>query len=370
MGRLSILVVIGTRPEAIKMAPVVHALRARGARVSLCTSGQHADLVAPALAAFGLGADIELGLSPDPGDPGAYCGRLIVALSGHVTQARPDLVLVHGDTTTALAAAQAAFFAKIPVAHVEAGLRSGDLASPWPEEMNRGLIARLARDHFAPTLIARQALLAEGVADGSILVTGNTAIDALEAMRRRLSADAALRRAAETACARLRDNAATIIATFHRRESQGAGQRRICDALRRIAARADVDIVVPLHPNPEVSRVARHELAGVDAVHLVPPLDYPGLVWLMGRVRAIATDSGGLQEEAPWMGVPVVVLRDKTERPEILSSGAGELAGTDPARIVAAMDRALARGVEPPGRHLCFGDGQAAERIAKAVMAA
>lgn len=367
---MSILAVVGTRPDTIKMAPVIAALRARGASVTVCASGQHRDLVAPILEHFGLRADIALGVAATEAGAGDLTGRLIQAMTPVMHAQRFDLALVHGDTATALAAAQAAFFAQIPVAHVEAGLRTGDLTSPWPEEMNRQLIARLAHLHFAPTKAARTALMAEGVVAENIYVTGNTAIDALDQTLTRLRNDPDLAVRTRAPFGALRDNAGLVLATLHRRESQGDTQAGICRALRDVAARGDADIVLPVHPNPQVAHVVRTALQDAENVHLVPPVDYPGFVWLMDKADVIVTDSGGIQEEAPWLGTPVLVARKTTERPEAIAAGSAELVGTDPARLASALTRTLSLPPPTTPRRTIYGDGRAADRIADVVLAA
>lgn len=367
-GRRTVLVVFGTRPEAIKMLPVVAALEAGGwCRVVVCATGQHRDLVSPVLALFGRPADRDLGLmTPDQSLP-ALTARVLTAVSEVIAETRPDLVLVHGDTTTALAAALAAFHARVPVGHVEAGLRSFDLARPWPEEFNRVAVDSLADLLFAPTEWAAENLRREYARRGRIAVTGNTGIDTLLAVARRLDSEPALRETVARALPPLDPSRRLILVTAHRRESFGEGLAGICRALAALAARGDVEILWPVHPNPSVCDPVATALAPAPAVRLIAPVGYAEMVALMRRAVLIVTDSGGIQEEAPALGRPVLVLRDVTERPEALASGVVRLVGTEPGRIVREAARLLddaeayaaaARPVFP------YGDGQAAERIA------
>jgi UDP-N-acetylglucosamine 2-epimerase (non-hydrolysing) len=294
--------------------------------------------------------------------------NILLALRDVLSADRYDRLLVHGDTTTTMAATLAAFYARVPVGHVEAGLRTGNLQAPWPEEMNRSVVGRIADLHFAPTETARASLLAENVAPGSIHVTGNTVIDALQEVVARLQTDAAL--AAETAAAFpfLDPARRLVLVTGHRRENFGQGFEQICLALKRIAAaRPDVQVVYPVHLNPNVQEPVRRILGDAPSVHLIAPQDYLPFVWLMNRAHLIITDSGGVQEEAPALGKPVLVMRDTTERPEALAAGTVRLVGTDAARIEAEALRLLddagahaemARALNP------YGDGHAAERIA------
>ena len=358
---MSLLVVIGTRPEAIKMAPVVHALRKRGAVLRLCLSGQHRELIEPALRLFGLEADIDLAIAGN--DLNAFTGRLFEALNDVLEEVRPERVVVHGDTSTAMAAALAAFHRGVPVAHVEAGLRSGDLARPFPEEANRRTIDLVSSLLFAPTAGARRNLERESAA-GRILVTGNTAVDALHwALGRPELAEAEL--------PELDPDRKLLLVTGHRRESFGEGLRSVCAALRTLAARGDVEIVYPVHLNPAVKQPVEDALAGCEGIRLLPPLDYLPMVRLMKRADLILTDSGGIQEEAPSLRKPVLVTRAVTERPEAVDAGRARLVGTEEAAIVSAagelLDDETARATfAKPGNP--YGDGRASERIAEALM--
>ncbi len=366
---LKIALVIGTRPEAIKMAPVHQALAAfDDVTPLLCNTAQHRELLDPILATFGLVPDADLSLMTPGQSLAELCGRAIPALDRWFDAARPDLVLVQGDTTTVLCAAMAAFYRGIPVGHVEAGLRTGDLRAPFPEEMNRVLTTRLARWHFAPTAAARRNLLAEGVDDATIFVTGNPVIDALLQARERIKAQPPL----DALPVPLRDPAAgpIVLITGHRRENFGAGFVSICRAIARLAASfPDHRFVYPVHLNPNVQQPVREHLADLANVLLLPPLDYLPFVALLDRCRLVLTDSGGIQEEAPSLGKPVLVMRETTERPEAVLAGTVKLVGTDRELIVREASRllsdpeaysAMARAENP------YGDGQAGRRIAAA----
>lgn len=367
----TVLVVFGTRPEALKMAPVVTALRKLGSlRVQVVVTGQHLELLAQGLDVFGIVPDVDLGIMRAGQDLTSITTAILAGMRTLFAASRPNLVLVHGDTTTSLAAALAAFYADVAVAHVEAGLRTGNRKAPWPEEMNRVLTARLACLHFAPTATARDNLLAEGVAPATIEVTGNTIVDSLMFMRARIEADLPLQSRLGERYSFLSPQRRLVLLTAHRRESLGAGLENICDAARRLAAWGDVDILYPVHPNPRVREPVHRLLAGVPGVHLVEPLDYLELVYVMSRSFFVMTDSGGMQEEAPGLGKPVLVLREATERPEAIEAGTACLVGTDAQHIVEVARRLL----DDPAAHAAmaqatnpFGDGRASERIATQV---
>jgi UDP-N-acetylglucosamine 2-epimerase (non-hydrolysing) len=354
--RTRIVAVVGTRPEAIKMAPVVHALRESGwANVRVLATGQHRELLAAALAGAGLAADVDLGLM-QPGDTAVGLAAAALALRPAIAAMDPQVVIGQGDTTSVAAAAQACHGLGVDFAHVEAGLRSGDLLQPYPEEQNRVFIATVAAIHFAPTTLARANLLREGVDPAAIHVTGNTSIDALHAVVARLGPPSPRT-----------DGRRTVLVTAHRRESFGAPLLAICKAVRRLAARGDVEIVWPVHPNPAVHGPVRAALAGVVNVTLCPPLDHAQLVAAMRQATIVLTDSGGMQEEAPGLGKPLLVLREVTERPEGVACGVARLVGCDADRIVAEAHRllddpaahaAMATGANP------YGDGRAGARIA------
>lgn len=364
-----VMLAFGTRPEAIKMAPVVHALRAMpGLRVSVTVTAQHRQMLDQVLALFQLCPDHDLDVMRASQSLPDLFARLLTGVSDVIAKDRPDALLVHGDTSTTLAAALAGFYAKVPVGHVEAGLRTGDLSAPWPEEANRRLVTPLCQWHFAPTETSRRNLLAEGVRDTDILVTGNTVIDALLGVRHRISADPELGRALDERFPFLGGGRRAILVTGHRRESFGEGFEQICLALGDLAARRDVVVVFPVHLNPHVQEPVQRHLGGRDNVHLLAPLDYLPFVHLMTRAEIILTDSGGIQEEAPSLGKPVLVMRDTTERPEAVQAGTVHLVGANRARIVGAAT-ALLDDDDARERMACahnpYGDGQAARRIAE-----
>lgn len=363
---MRVLSVFGTRPEAIKMAPVVRALEAaEGIESRLLLSGQHADMVAPVVELFGLRVDGDLQIMRRAQGLTHITTAVLQGMETALAEMRPDFVLVHGDTTTSMAAGLAAFYAGVPFGHVEAGLRTRNLHSPWPEEANRQITGRLARLHFAPTAMARDNLLAEATPPERVIVTGNTVIDALLHVRDHVLTGAA---AAEIAArfAWLDPTKRLILVTGHRRENFDGGLERVCRALARLAARGDVEVVYPVHLNPRVRETANAILAGQGAVHLIEPVDYLPFVWLMGRAEIIVTDSGGIQEEGPSLGKPVLVTRDTTERPEAVTAGTVRLVGTDGDAIEREAARllddrsayeAMARAINP------YGDGLAAGRI-------
>lgn len=356
-----ILAVFGTRPEAIKMAPVVNALKALGTvKVSVCVTAQHRQMLDQVLALFDIVPEIDLNLMQPKQDLSDITSRVMLGMRDVLAKDTYDMVLVHGDTTTTFATAMACYYAKVPVGHVEAGLRTGDKYAPWPEEMNRKLTASLADIHFAPTESARQNLLREGIADSAIHVTGNTVIDAL--LQTAAKADSAASQFT------LDPDKKMILVTGHRRENFGAGFEHICNALLRLAVRGDVQIVYPVHLNPNVQEPVNRLLGDHPSIQLIAPQDYLPFVYLMKQAHLILTDSGGIQEEAPSLGKPVLVMRDVTERPEAVAAGTVKLVGTDEERIVAAATEllengnvyeAMAKATNP------YGDGKAAGRIAK-----
>lgn len=366
MQRALIVCVVGTRPEAVKLVPLVIALQVHPRLTPLLVStGQHRELVGEALADFGLAPDIDLALMQAAQRPVDLLAAALPRLADLIEARRPAAVMVQGDTISALAAAQAAALTGTPLIHVEAGLRSGDVAAPFPEEHNRRLIAQLADRHFAPTPAARDHLLHEGVAPGAIEVTGNTGIDALRLIERRLDSDAAAAARAQAALPRLDPARPLLVVTAHRRESHGAPLAAVAAALGALAADDGVEIVLPIHPHPAV-HAAFAPLAGRPHIHVVAPLPYPSFVWLLRQAFAVLTDSGGVQEEAPALGVPALVLRDVTERDEGLATGNARLVGTATARIVAAVrdllgDRILLARMSEPA--LPYGSGQAAPLI-------
>jgi len=368
-----VCVVIGTRPEAIKMAPVVLALRAHpdDFAVTICSTGQHTTMLDGAMAAFGLKPDIELGVMRAGQSLAELTSRLLLALDAHFEATQPDLVLVHGDTTSAMAGALAAFYRQIEVGHVEAGLRTGNLLSPFPEEYNRRSVAIATQHHFAPTPAARANLEREGVAPDSIIVTGNTVIDALLFTIRALEG-----RPEEVAQLRARllpqigfdiEAQPFVLITAHRRENFGTGLDNICLSINELAkANPDLYFIYPVHLNPKVKDVVKQKLADVANVVLIPPQDYKDFAWLLRHCLLVLTDSGGIQEEAPALGKPVLVMRDTSERPEAIEAGTAKLVTTDPTIVISETQtlisdvmafEAMALAVNP------FGDGHAAERI-------
>ncbi|HEY9142998.1 MAG TPA: UDP-N-acetylglucosamine 2-epimerase (non-hydrolyzing) [Arenimonas sp.] len=363
-----IMVVFGTRPEAIKMAPVVAALKATpGLETLVCVTAQHRQMLDQVLDLFGLVPDDDLDLmAPGQSLPDLFA-RILTGMSTVLEARRPDLVLVHGDTSTTLATALAAFYARVPVGHVEAGLRTGDLQAPWPEEANRRLTAPITSLHFAPTARSRDNLLAENLPAASIHVTGNTVIDALLAVVGRIEAEPELATSLAARFPFLDAGKRLVLVTGHRRENFGEGFEQMCLAIRDLAQRGDTQVLYPVHLNPQVQAPVKRILGDVPGVVLVEPQDYLPFVYLMTRAHLILTDSGGIQEEAPSLGKPVLVMRDTTERPEAVDAGTVRLVGTDRARIVAEASRllddanahaAMARAHNP------YGDGHAATRIA------
>jgi UDP-N-acetylglucosamine 2-epimerase (non-hydrolysing) len=377
-----VAIVLGTRPEAIKLAPVVLAALARPElTVRVYNTGQHGDLCRDSLALFDIVADVDLAVMTKRQNLTDLTVSVLQAMQRELMVHRPDWLLVQGDTTTAFASTLAAFYQKIPVAHVEAGLRTGDIYSPWPEEVNRSVITRVARLHFAPVASNADNLRHEGVAAANILVSGNTGIDALKWLVRRLGEDAGLRSRAQAMldatgvpCLRDPTNRSIVLITAHRRESFGTGIRAICCAIASLAERfPDRHFVYPVHPNPEVREAVFGELGlgGRFAnVHLIEPLEYLPFVLLMSRAELILSDSGGVQEEAPSLGVRIIVMRDVTERAEGIDTQLVRLAGTDRNRIVQYAVDALsgAWSAQLQGCDI-YGDGRASERIVDAILA-
>ena len=326
---MRILSVAGTRPEAIKMAMVARTLSAAdGIQHELCVTAQHREMLDSVLRLFDLEPDYDLDVMTPGQDLTDVTGAVLNGMRNVLAEANPDRVLVQGDTATVLATALAAFYARIPVGHVEAGLRTGDMMAPWPEEMNRRLADALSDRHYAPTETARENLLREGLPDSGIVVTGNTVIDALLNVVDRLNNEPNLLTQAAARLPERDANKRLILVTGHRRESFGAGFEQMCRALAQLSSRDDVEIVYPVHLNPRVREPVFRHLAAIPTVHLVEPLDYLAFVHLMNEAHLILTDSGGIQEEAPSLGKPVLVMRDKTERPEAVATGDGQ-AGRD-----------------------------------------
>lgn len=363
----NVLLVFGTRPEAIKMSPVVLALREQ-TRLSyqVCVTGQHREMLDQVLDLFDIEPAYDLAVMRPDQDLIDVTSAVLHGLRDVFAQAKPDVVLVHGDTVTCFAASLAAYYHKVPIGHVEAGLRTGNLLSPWPEEAMRKLTGAVANLHFAPTFRAQQNLLREGVAPPSIHVTGNTVVDALLAVSGRIDADSRLRQSLDESLPAGLGERRLVLVTGHRRESFGGGFERICRALADIAARGDVDIVYPVHLNPNVQQPVRSILGNTQNVRLIEPMSYLPFVALMKKADLILTDSGGIQEEAPSLGKPVLVMRDTTERPEAVEAGTVRLVGTDSARIVAEAARLLDDESAYSAMSLAhnpYGDGRASERI-------
>lgn len=363
-----ILVTFGTRPEAIKMFPVVAALKETGRfDVRVAVTAQHREMLDQVFDLAGITPDIDLDLMQPGQSLDALSARIITRFGEALDAEKPARVLVHGDTLTTMMATLACYFRRIPVGHIEAGLRSGDIYAPWPEEVNRKVTGAVADLHFAPTQTAADALRAENVAENAIHITGNTVIDALFAAKAKIAADPSLAPAIAPVLKRFK--AKRIIAvTAHRRENFGAGMEQIAAALQLLAARDDVAIIYPVHPNPNVTQVMRPALQGNDNIALIEPLDYLNFVAMMEASTLMLTDSGGIQEEAPSLGKPVLVMRDTTERPEGVAAGTSRLVGADAARIVGEANRLLD---EPAAydamakAHNPYGDGTASRQIAQ-----
>ena len=383
-----ILLVFGTRPEAIKMASLVKRLQSEPDQFKtvVAVTGQHRQMLDQVLRIFDIAPDYDLNIMQEGQDLYDITSRVLVGMRDVLKEVQPDVVLVHGDTTTSTAAALAAFYQQIPVGHVEAGLRTGNIYSPWPEEMNRQMTGRIATYHFAPTPLAQSNLIKENVSENKILVTGNTVIDALYMVVDKIKNDAVLQ---EQLCEELKEagydtmrlngNRRLVLITGHRRENFGEGFSRICTAIRDLAAKyPDVDFVYPMHLNPNVRKPVRQIFGDIDPIHhtpytihnlfLIDPLEYLSFVYLMELSSLVLTDSGGIQEEAPGLGKPVLVMRDTTERPEALDAGTVHLVGTDYDKIMnevstllddAEAYQQMSQAINP------YGDGHACERISE-----
>ena len=368
-----ILVVFGTRPEAIKMAPVVHALQAVGSiETVVCVTAQHRQMLDQVLTLFEIHPQIDLDIMKPSQDLADVTSRVLLGLRDTMATVQPKAVLVHGDTSTALATAMAAFYAGIPVGHVEAGLRTHDMQAPFPEEFNRQVISKIARWHFAPTEESRSNLMAEGIDPAKVWVTGNTVIDALFWTLNRSEKSGSDDQATPILDEQLRfdwRHDPYLLMTGHRRENFGDGFIRICEAVKSLALRyPKMQIVYPVHLNPNVQQPVMRLLGGLSNIHLIAPLDYEPFALLLKHCYLVLTDSGGIQEEAPSLGKPVLVMRDATERPEAVQAGTVKLVGTDVDRIVNAVSEL----VDSPAHysrmslaHNPYGDGRAAERIAQ-----
>jgi UDP-N-acetylglucosamine 2-epimerase (non-hydrolysing) len=368
-----VLTVFGTRPEAIKMAPLVHKLAAENNIESkVCVTAQHREMLDQVLQLFDIKPDYDLNIMKPGQDLFDVTENILSGLKAVLDDFQPDIVLVHGDTTTTFSASLAAFYKQIDIGHVEAGLRTGDLYSPWPEEANRKLTGVLTRFHFAPTVLSKSNLLNEHVPEDRIIVTGNTVIDALLWVKNKLDSDIALQTSLAAKFPFLSDTKKMVLVTGHRRESFGGGFERICEALANIAkAQPDVQVVYPMHMNPNVREPVNRLLGNLDNVFLIEPQDYLPFVYLMNRSYLIITDSGGVQEEAPSLGKPVLVMRDTTERPEAIEAGTVKLVGTDVQRITSET---LSLLLDPEQyqtmakAHNPYGDGLACSIIVKELL--
>jgi len=367
--RHRILVIFGTRPEAVKLCPLIGELRRAAARISvdpvICVTGQHREMLDQVLEAFEIRPDYDLGIMQPSQTLASLTARLMAALEPVFAQVRPALAIVQGDTTTTLCGALSAFYAGVPVAHVEAGLRTHDPQAPFPEEMNRVLASRLVSLHFAATPWAAANLTAEGIPSSRITVTGNTGIDALLYVR-----DALESGRFNASSSRLPPGKKIIVVTAHRRESFGAGFEQICEAIGRLAERPDVHVVWPVHLNPEVRRTVFGRLSRCPHIDFLDPLPYVSFVDVMRRAYLLITDSGGIQEEGPSLGKPILVLREKTERPEAVAAGTAKLAGTSTEKIVREASRLLDDSAEYQRMARLenpYGDGRASARIVQRI---
>lgn len=365
---MKILIVFGTRPEAIKMAPLIKILEKNDCfQLKTCVTGQHRQMLDQVLTLFDIKPDYDLDIMQPNQTLEMITSKILLGMKSVFDEWHPDLVLVHGDTTTAFATSLAAFYKKIDIAHVEAGLRTGNIYSPWPEEANRVLTGKLAKFHFAPTIQAKTNLINEGVSEEKIIVTGNTVIDALLEVKKKIESNTALNNQLSDAFNFLSPERRVVLITGHRRENFGDGFRKICSAIARLAEiYQDVDFVYPVHLNPQVKDPVEKLLSHQRNIHLIEPQDYLPFVYLMLRSTLILTDSGGIQEEAPALGKPVLVMRDTTERPEAVAAGTAKIVGTDPDRIFEC-----ARNIIDDSEYLNtfskinnpFGDGTASYKI-------
>ncbi len=363
-----VLLVFGTRPEAIKMLPVAQVLaRDPEFDCQVCVTAQHRQMLDQVLELFGVSPDYDLDIMTHAQGLEQVTTSVLHGLSDVLDEARPDRILVHGDTTTTMAASLAAFYKRVPVGHVEAGLRSGDMSQPWPEEMNRRVTDVIADHFYAPTTSSRTNLLMENVAADNVFVTGNTVIDALGEIAVRIDNDASLAGKLESQFSFLAPDRPVLLVTGHRRENFGAPFRNLCEAVRELVRAHAIQVVYPVHLNPNVQTAVNEVLHDVPNVHLIPPLDYLPFVYLMKRSHVILTDSGGIQEEAPALGKPVFVMRNVTERPEAVEAGTVRLVGTDRDRIYTSVSEVLtdeAAYRRMSRAHNPYGDGHASKRIA------
>ena len=369
---MKVMLVFGTRPEAIKMCPLVREMLEND-RIQpvVCVTGQHREMLDQVLEIFDIRPDYDLNIMKEGQDLTDVTTAILNGIKPVYAQEKPDVVLVHGDTATTFAASVAAYYQKIPVAHVEAGLRTGDIYSPWPEEGNRMLTGVLANYHFAPTDWSRQNLLKENINAETIFVTGNTVIDALLWVAKKIDRDDKLHAEVESKLPLLDSNKRMVLVTGHRRENFGQSFDDICHAIKELSLRDDVEVVYPVHLNPNVREPVNRILSGISNVHLIEPLDYLPFIALMKKAAVILTDSGGIQEEAPSLGKPVLVMRDTTERPEAVSAGTVKLVGTNSDVIVREVTRLLDNQedyLEMSFAHNPYGDGHACKKIISALL--
>jgi UDP-N-acetylglucosamine 2-epimerase (non-hydrolysing) len=368
-----ILIVFGTRPEAIKMAPLVKEFQKHSGLflTKVCITAQHREMLDQVLNIFEITPDYDLNIMKAGQDLYDITSRVLIGMRDVLQEFQPDLILVHGDTTTSSTAALASFYKQIPVAHIEAGLRTGNIFAPWPEEMNRMLTRCLTQFHFSPTQTSKENLLKENVQENNIIITGNTVIDALQLILKKISLNRSLHDGIVLNLAekgvKIRKDKRIVLITGHRRENFGPGFIDICNAIKEIALRyPDVDLIYPVHLNPNVQQPVREILNGLDNVILTDPLEYLPFIFLMERSYIILTDSGGIQEEAPSLGKPVLVMRNTTERPEAVEAGTVKLVGTDKAKIVSEMTNLLDKPEyyqSMAKAHNPYGDGLASKRI-------
>ncbi|EGR0130313.1 UDP-N-acetylglucosamine 2-epimerase (non-hydrolyzing) [Vibrio vulnificus] len=368
MSKKKVLTVFGTRPEAIKMAPLVHALAAdERFEAKCCVTAQHREMLDQVLELFEITPDYDLNLMKAGQTLNEVTARILLELKPVLQEFKPDVVLVHGDTATTFAASLAAYYEQIAVGHVEAGLRTGNIYSPWPEEANRKLTGALTKYHFAPTETSQQNLLQENYSEENIFVTGNTVIDALLMVKEKIEQDADLKATLAAQFPYLDENKKLILVTGHRRESFGGGFERICEALAQTAKQhPEVQILYPMHLNPNVREPVNRILGSVENVLLIEPQQYLPFIYLMDRANIILTDSGGIQEEAPSLGKPVLVMRDTTERPEAVAAGTVKLVGTDVEKIVSNLNTLITDSEAYQAMsfaHNPYGDGKACQRI-------
>lgn len=358
-----VLIVFGTRPEAIKMAPVVHAFRAHSDRFDtrVCVTGQHREMLDQVLSFFDIHPDYDLNIMKPGQNLNQLTAAVILAMAPVLDEFQPDLLFVHGDTTTSAICALAGYYAGVKVCHVEAGLRTRDIYSPFPEELNRQLTARIASLHFAPTAHAKANLVAEGINAEQVFITGNTIIDALNYATDKV--DMVETPELQQVKSYLGSKAPLILVTCHRRENFGAGLESICSALKRIAESHDIRLIYPVHPNPNINSVVRAKLGETRNIHLIKPLSYPAFIWLMKNCKFIITDSGGIQEEGNALGKQVLLLRSNTERPEVLGAGGVQLVGTDSEAIVSGAEALLNNPMRNSLYHFPYGNGHAAADI-------